>query len=192
MNILIITAHPSSKGDTHTIAKTYADAKRAKGDTVELVDLYSPQYKVDLFAFENIREFPISPIQKKFHEQMTWAHEVVFVHPVWWSSVPAVMKNWIDLTIWPRVAYKYTPTGAVEKLWLGKSAKVFVTCGGPAWHYYVPFVLPLRNFWQIAVLWFCGIDLVDFKVCGNLDVYKDEKRTKHLEKFMKKIKESAE
>jgi putative NADPH-quinone reductase len=190
MNILIVTAHPSSKGDTHTIANTYAEARKAKGHVVEIMNLYAKENRVDIFEYENIREFPISPVQKKFHDKMIWAHEIVFVHPVFWSSVPAIMKNFIDLTIWPRVAYKYTPTGKVEKLWLGKTAKVFVTCGGPAWHYYIPFILPLKSFWQIAVLWFCGIELVDFKVCGNLDVYKDEKRAAHLSKFMEKIRKS--
>jgi len=191
MNVLIVTAHPSSHGDTHTIANTYADAKRNKGHTVEIIDLYAPQYKVDLFAFENIREFVPGKVQKKFHDQIAWAHEIVVVHPVWWSSVPAIMKNWVDLTIWPRVAYKYTPTGAVEKLWVGKTAKVFATCGGTAWYYHLPFILPLRTFWETCTFGFCGIDMIDIKVCGNLDKWKDEKRAKHFAKFLKKIKASA-
>ena len=191
MNILIVTAHPSSKGDTHTIANTYAEAKRAKGHTVEILNLYAPENRVDFFAFENIREFPIGDVQKKFHEKMIWSHEIVAVHPVFWSSVPAIMKNWIDLTIWPRISYRYTPTGSVEKLWTGKTAKVFATCGGPSWYYHFPFILPLRTFWETCVFGFCGIDLVDIQVCGNLDKWKDEKRAKHLEKFLRKVKNSA-
>lgn len=190
MNILIITAHPSSKGDTHTIANTYADQKRERGHVVEIVNLYSKEYRVDLFEFENIREFQKSKTQLKFHEQMQWAHEIVIVHPIWWSAPPAILKNWVDLTIWPGVAYKYTPEGKVRKLFEGKSAKVFATCGGPSWYYRIPFFLPLRTFWETSVFGFCGVDLVDIKICGNLDKWKDEKRAKHLEKFMKKIKES--
>ena len=93
MNILIVTAHPSSSGDTHTIATTYADAKRAKGHTIEIVDLYAKEYAVDILKFENIREFPLSNVQKKFQQQLIWANEIVVVHPVWWSSAPAIMKN---------------------------------------------------------------------------------------------------
>lgn len=191
MNILIITAHPSSKGDTHTIANTYADAKRDKGHVVTIVDLYAKEYAVDIFKFENIREFEKSKVQLKFHEQIQWAHEVVIVHPIWWSSAPAILKNWVDLTIWPRVAYQYTPTGKVEKLLHGKSAKVFATCGGPSWYYNFPFVMPLRTFWETCVFGFCGIDLVDIKICGNLDKWKDEKRANHLAKFLLSIKKSA-
>ncbi len=190
MNILIVTAHPSSKGDTHTIATTYAETKRAQGHVVELVDLYAKEYQVDLFKFENIREFQKSKVQLKFQEQIQWAHEIVAVHPIWWSSVPAIMKNWLDLTIWPGIAYKYGPDGKVLRLLEGKSAKVFATCGGPSWYYHLPFVLPLRTFWEKCIFDFCGIDLVDIQVCGNLDKWKDEKRAKHLAKFIEKIRRS--
>jgi putative NADPH-quinone reductase len=188
MNILIVTAHPSSKGDTHTIANTYRENKESKGHTVQIVNLYEKQNRVDLLEFENIREFQLSTVQKRFHEQIIWAHEIVIIHPVWWSSPPAILKNWVDLTIWPRVAYRYTPEGKVMKLLEGRSAKVFVTCGGPSWYYHVPFILPLKAFWKICVFEYCGIDLVDFRVCGNLDKWKDEKRAKHLAKFIDKIK----
>lgn len=190
MNILIITAHPSSKGDTHTIANTYAEAKKAKGHVVQIVDLYAKANRVDFLEFENIREFVPSPVQKRFQEQIVWAHEIIIVHPVWWSAPPAILKNWVDLTIWPRVAYQYTPEGKVKKLLEGRSAKVFATCGGPSWYYYLPFVLPLETFWQKCVFEYCGIDLVDFRVCGYLDTWKDEKRAKHLAKFIEGIKKA--
>ncbi len=191
MNILIVTAHPKSTGDTHTIANTYAEVKRAKGHVVTIVDLYSKEYAVDFFRFENIREFEKSKVQLKFHEQITQAHEIVIIHPVWWSSVPAILKNWIDLTIWPGVAYKYTPEGTVMKLLQGRSAKVFATCGGPSWYYHFPFIMPLRTFWETCVFGFSGIDLVDIQVCGNLDKWKGEKRDAHLAKFIEKIRKSA-
>lgn len=191
MNILIITAHPSSKGDTHTIANTYAEAKRAKGHVVQIVDLYAKEYAVDLYKFENVREFQKSKVQMKFEEQIIWCHEIVIVHPIWWSAPPAILKNWVDLTIWPGIAYKYSPEGKVLKLLQGRSAKVFATCGGPAWYYHLPFILPLRTFWETCVFAFCGIDLVDIKVCGNLDKWKGEKRDKHLAKFIEKIRRSA-
>lgn len=191
MNILIVTAHPSQFGDTHKIANTYASIKKANGNEVKIVDLYHKDYYIPYMSFERIREMPLSDIQKKFHEQIQWANEVVVVHPVWWSMPPSIMKNWVELTIWPRIAYKYTPTGSVEKLFEGKTAKVFATCGGQSWWYYFYF-LPLLSFWKIAVFHFCGIELIDFKVCGKLDILKDDKREAALQKFLKKITQSAQ
>jgi putative NADPH-quinone reductase len=99
------------------------------------------------------------------------------------------MKSWVELTFWPRVAYRYLPTGKVEKLLTGKTAKIFATCGGPSWYYYFYF-MPLLSFWKICVFGFSGVDVIDVKICGNLDKWKDEKRSKHLEKFLEKIKNS--
>ncbi|MCF7844144.1 NAD(P)H-dependent oxidoreductase [Candidatus Gracilibacteria bacterium] len=189
MNILIVTAHPSPLGDTHTIAKTYADAMLAKNNSVQIIDLYADEYKVEPLKFTNIREFVPSKVQLKFQEQITWANEIVVVHPIWWGVPPSIMKSWAELTFWPRVAYRYLPTGKVEKMLVGKTAKIFATCGGPSWYYYFIF-MPLRSFWEICLFGFSGIDVTDVKICGNLDKWKDEKRANHLQNFLKKIKNS--
>lgn len=189
MNILIVTAHPSSLGYTHTIANTYADAKRVKGHTIQIVDLYSKEYKTDLLAFENIREFKPGSVQKKFQNQILWAHEIVVVHPIWWGTPPSIMKSWTELTFWPGVAYKYTAPGKWLKLLHGKSAKVFTTCGGPSWYYKLPF-MPLRSFWVTSLFDFCGVDVTDIKICGKLNLLEGEVKEKHFKKFLKTIKKS--
>lgn len=187
MNILIVTAHPSSTSLTHAIADTYAETKRAQGHVVEVVDLYAKEYAVELLKYENIREFKPSTVQKKFQTQLVNAHEIVVVHPIWWGTPPSIMKSWTELAFWPGVTYKYTGPGKWIKLLEGKSAKIFATAGGPSWIYFFPF-MPLKSFWNYSLFGFCGVDVVDMKICGNLNVLMDEKRTKHIEKFLKEIK----
>lgn len=191
MNILIVTAHPSPLGDTHTIAKTYAEAKRSKNHTVKIVDLYSEENKVEPLNFTNIREFIPSKVQLKFQEQITWAHEIVVVHPIWWGLPPSIMKSWVELSFWPKVAYRYLPGGKVEKMLTGKTAKIFVTCGGPSWYYHL-LIMPLLSFWKICVFQFSGVDVIDVKICGNLDTGKNnpERRAERMQNFLRKIKNS--
>ena len=190
MNILIVTAHPSSKGLTHLIASTYAEAKRTKGNEVKIVNLFEKEYATECLTFESVRECQVSPVQKKFHEQLTWANEIVVVHPIWWGTPPSVMKRWVELAFWPHVAYRYTAPGKWIKMFEGKTAKVFATCGGPSWYYYFHF-MPLKSFWATNVFGFCGIDLVDLKICNNLDILVNEKKAKHIEKFIEEIRKSA-
>ena len=148
MNILIVTAHPSPLGDTHAIANTYAEAKRLKQHEVQIVDLYSKEYEVPVLNFTNIREVVPSKVQLKFQEQLQWAHEIVVVHPIWWGTPPSIMKSWVELTFWPKVAYGYLPGGKVNKMLTGKTAKIFATCGGPSWYYHF-IIMPLLSFWEI-------------------------------------------
>ena len=190
MNILIVTAHPSSKSHTRRIAETYAEAKRAKGHFVEMVDLYAKEYATNLLTFENLRDRPIDKIQKKFQEQLLWAHELVVVHPVWWGTPPAIMKNWVELTFWPGISHRYTPTGKLVRLLGEKSAKIFATSGGPGWINKLLF-MPLASFWRVSVLGFSGIDITDMRICGNLDKWRGEKADKYFEKFLEKLKRDA-
>ncbi len=189
MNILIVTAHPSSTGITHSIASTYAEAKRVKGHAVEVVNLYAKEYRLDLLNFENIKEFKVGTIQKKFQNQLQWAHEIVVVHPIWWGTPPSIMKSWVELSFWPKVAYQYTGPAKWLKLLDGKSAKVFATCGGPSWYYRLPF-MSLKSFWCTSVFEFCGVDVVSVKILDNLNIMEGERKEKHVQKFLKEVKKS--
>jgi putative NADPH-quinone reductase len=190
MNILIITAHPSSKGHTHTIATTYAEARREKKHEVKIVDLYAPEYQTPVLAFENIQDYTHSAVQKTFQEQITWANEIVIIHPIWWSMPPSVMKNWVDLTFWSKFAFKYLPNGNVEKLLIGKTAKIFATAGGPSWLYYLR-ILPLISFWKTSLFNFCGVSVVDIKICGNINRPEGEEPDLYFKKYLEKVKRSA-
>lgn len=187
MNILIVTAHPSPHGYTHKIAEAYAHNRRLKGHTVEIIDLYAKEYKVDLLTFEDLKSYKLTTLQKKFQKQLSDAHEIAIVHPVWWGMPPAILKNWVDITFWHGVAYKEIGGGKLEKLLDGKAVRIFATCGGPSWVYAFPW-FPLKPFWKTSVFEFCGADVVDIQVCGNLDKWKDERRDKIFEKFLKTIK----
>lgn len=187
MNILIVTAHPSPEGVTHAIANTYAEEKRSKGHDVTIVNLYAKENEIPVLSFTHIREFAISDVQRKFHEQILWAHEIVVVHPIWWGLPPSIMKSWVELTFWPRVTYSYLPNGSVNKLLKGKKAKIFATAGGASWYHHFIF-MPLLSFWDVCVFGFSGVDVVDVHICGKLDMLKGEARTKKIQTFLEKIK----
>jgi NAD(P)H dehydrogenase (quinone) len=191
MKILIVTAHPSPYGYTHEIANVYAKAKRSMSDEVKVVDLYNRDNVIPYLKFKSLRERPISKIQKKFQEQILWAHEIVVIHPIWWGLPPAIMKNWVDEAFWAGVEYKFTKTGKLKRLTHHKIAKVFATAGGPGWLYKIPMVMPLSYFWKNSVFGFNGIDVLDLKICGSMDKMSKEKCKEHFDKFLEDVRNSA-
>ncbi|MEM7343442.1 MAG: NAD(P)H-dependent oxidoreductase, partial [Chloroflexota bacterium] len=80
-------------------------------------------------------------VQKKMQSEVAWADHIVLVYPTWWSSMPAVMKNWLDWTLDAGFAFRFTDEGKVEKLLVGKTARVFSTGDGPKGIYL--FIRPL-------------------------------------------------
>ena len=161
--VLIVTAHPSSQGFTHKIAAAFAEGAREKGKTVEILDLYQTNLKQEFLLFEEksdlTRADPIrSAIQNKIHE----SDELVFIHPLWWMSMPAIMKNFIDINLSSRFAFRYIkgwPLGLLH----GKKGHVFITCDGSMfWYFFM--ALPFRTIWHWGILRFCGVKMVTFKV----------------------------
>lgn len=190
MKILIVKAHPSPSGHVHKIAETYANAKKAKGHQIKIVDLYTDECHDDFLKFENIREMKTLPEQIVYEKDVAWADEIVLVHPIWWGMPPAIMMNWVDLTFWAHFAYQFLPDGAMKPLLTGKTAKVFATSGGPSWYYHLP-ILPIRQFWFLTLFRSVGIEGTDFRVCGNLDRWHGPKADAHFAKFLREIKASA-
>jgi len=186
-NILIITAHPSSRGFTHKIADAYKSVSEENNHTVEVMDLYKTDLKQDFLKFEDPREMKNpNPTREAIQAKMTWANEIVFVHPMWWVGPPAIMKNFLDNNLTSGFAYKYSPEGKRIKLLKAKTARVFITCDGPMYLYWL-IAKPFWTIWHFGVLDFCGV-----KVKGIDVLDKKFKRTdSEKERFLDKVKSLA-
>ena len=185
MKQLIITAHPSSQGFTHKIAKRFKNTSENNWNQVEIVDLYDAKYKQDYCSFEDMNDLANpDPVRDILHEKLTWADEYVFVFPVWWSFFPAILKNFFDINFSSGFAFKYGKWWKVHKLLLWKKAKIFTTCDGP-WFFYKFFFFPvyLRGYFALNMLWFCGVKVVKFVLFDKMRTKKqDETREKMLQK----------
>jgi NAD(P)H dehydrogenase (quinone) len=184
MNILIITAHPSSKGFSHRIANAYMDAATTKGHKVEILDLYkSPRQ--DFLTFEDKHdERPEEvTIRKSYQDKIALADELVFVHPMWWGSMPAIMKNWIDVNFSGGFSHTYK-NGKPVPLLTAKRAKVFITSDAPAFLYWILFK-PYAITWTFIILRFVGIKTDCVKLYGNKRKRSEEENLAFLEKVKK-------
>lgn len=188
MNILIVTAHPSSAGFTHKIASAYEAGAKKAGKTVEVLNLYSAEHTQDFLTFEYVSELKNEdPKRKVMQEKILSADEIVLIHPLWWFDAPAILKNWFDQNFTSGFAYRFrkgklTP----EKLLKGKTARVFITADGPSWFYF--FVPTARINWKIGRLGFCGIKTKTFRIFAS----KRKKTEKELEKWLQYVFQLAQ
>lgn len=139
-NILILFAHPSLHRSEVNAPLLQVSAKI---EHVNLVDLYAeyPDFNID-----------IDREQKRLLE-----HDViVFMHPLYWYSTPAILKEWQDLVLEHGFAYGEGGTALQNKLFFNA-----VTAGGGEKAYkaegYNHFTLRelLRPFEQTASI--CGM-----------------------------------
>ena len=171
MNTLIVTAHPSKKGFTHKIASKLKEKRESAGGKVEIIDLYKKEWHMDFLSFQEPKDIEISGVTKKAQELITWADDIVFVAPMWWIDVPAIMKNFIDHVLSAGFAFRFTKKGH-EGLLKGKSTQLIMTADAP-WYFYK--VLPVGRIWKMGRLGFCGLKVRPFKLLSS-----KRKRSKHL------------
>ena len=117
-------------------------------------------------------------------EKIKWADHLVWIYPVWWGSVPAIMKGFIDRVFLPGFAFKKRE-GSVwwDKYLTGKSARLICTLDQPAWYYKWFYGNPSHNAMKKLTMQFVGVKKVKITTIGPLRLSKDKFRKNWLTKI---------
>lgn len=118
MHILVIMAHPAGPSLTRSVASAIRDAGAALGHTVELGDLVAEGFDpvfgpADHAAFTAAG--PTPPDVRREQQRIDRADHLVLVHPVYWWSMPAVLKGWIDRVFVSGWAFEEDADGGILK-----------------------------------------------------------------------------
>lgn len=100
-NIVVFYAHPSAH--LSRVNRRLAEAARAI-DGVRVHDLYQtyPDFYIDVAREQALMEA---------------ADVVVFLHPIQWYSMPALLKEWMDVVLQPGWAYGAGGTALAGKIY---------------------------------------------------------------------------
>lgn len=152
-NILIVYAQPEPTSLTRSLVDVSVQALEQQGHTVATSDLYGMNWKAvfdasDFPARENQER--LSFIKESAHayatnhqtadvtaeqQKLRDADAVIFHFPLWWFSMPAIMKGWIDRVFAYGLAYGYQGKGNAHRYGegglAGKRALLSVAIGGP-------------------------------------------------------------
>lgn len=184
MKVLIVTAHPSSKGFTHQIADSYKKGLETAGHEVEILDLYKTDLKQDFLRYEEKSDMAKPDATREaIQAKIAAAGHISFVHPMWWVSMPAIMKNFIDVNIAAHFAFKYV-NGSPVGLLKGKTTSVFITCDGSRFIYWV-IAKPFWTIWKFGILNLCGLKITAFKLFDRKLFRTEEEKGAFLQKVEK-------
>ena len=126
MNYLIIYAHPNPGSFNHAIMETITEELRHNGKGVKIRDLYQMGFNSVLKSedFANMQRGSVAQDVKEEQELIRSAEVMIFVYPLWWAGMPAMLKGYIDRVFSEGFAYRISDTG-IAGLLTGK--KVFRT-----------------------------------------------------------------
>lgn len=155
--ILMIYGTPKGTSFCHALGETYANAARSKGHVVRILALGELQFDPILReGYEHSQA--LEPDLLEAQRQIHWAEHLVFVYPVWWGGVPALLKGFLDRVFLPGFAFKFRGRSqAWDKLLTGRSADLLVTLDTPSWYFRWIYGAPAHRQMVRTVLGFCGI-----------------------------------
>lgn len=100
MNILLVIAHGRQASLTHAAAEAFAEGARAQGHKVDVADLVAEGFDPVLRAEDepdwNDPGKTYSAAVRQEMERIERNQATVIFFPVWWWSMPAILKGWID------------------------------------------------------------------------------------------------
>src|SRR3954451_12494045 len=114
MKVLLVFAHPEPRSLNGALRDVALQELRAQGHEVVVSDLYAMHWKsaVDRADFPQlVPEEPLKPAQasaqawetdsltldvKAEIEKLLWADVLILQFPLWWFSMPAILKGWVD------------------------------------------------------------------------------------------------
>ncbi|MGK9175051.1 NAD(P)H-dependent oxidoreductase [Yokenella regensburgei] len=119
MHALIVVSHPDKDALTHHVAAAVAKGITASAQhTADIVDLtaegFNPTFTAqDFAAFKLSGSLPAEIVAEQ--ARIDKADALVLVFPVYWWSMPALLKGWIDRVFTHGWAYEETAEGEVVK-----------------------------------------------------------------------------
>lgn len=137
MNVLMIYAHPAPRSLNGALKDYAVRHLQSAGHAVQVSDLYAMQWKPTLEAGEQP-----GPEVLREQEKLLWADTVIFQFPLWWFSMPAIMKGWVERVF--TYGFGYGVGEHSDRRWgnrygegtlAGKRAMLMVTAGGWESHY---------------------------------------------------------
>ncbi|MDR1460309.1 MAG: NAD(P)H-dependent oxidoreductase [Campylobacteraceae bacterium] len=155
-NILIINGHPDKESLNHVIASAYERGAVKNGATVERINIGELDFDLNL-KFGYKKDMELEQDLKDSIEKIRRASHIVFIHPLWWGSYPAIMKGFIDRVFLPDIAFSYNKNNKREMLLRNKSARIIVTMEQPVWYYKFVCHSPSIKQLKTITLAFCGI-----------------------------------
>lgn len=166
---LIIVGHPDTDSLCGLLADEYQYGAESAGAEVRRINLGGLDFDPVLHkGYKTIQK--LEPDLLQAQQDILWAEHLVFVYPMWWGSMPALLKGFIDRTFHPGFGFKFHDSESYlwDKLLKGRSARLMVTLDGPPLAVRLLFSDPAIQAMKGMTLEFCGIKPVRVSQFGSV------------------------
>jgi len=209
MNVLIVHAHPEPRSFSSALACRAHEVFTGMGHSVQVSDLYAMDWdpvssRLNFVSVSNADYFK-PQLEEKYATQVggfapdiqaemdkvSRADFLLLNFPLWWFSVPAILKGWVDRVFAMGFAYgggRVFDTG----MFRGKRAMLSMTTGGGESSFAEdgrngPL---LRHLFHVhhGMLWFCGVEVLPPFVAWSAAHVDAAVRARYLQEFEQRLR----
>jgi len=208
MHALVVHAHEEPHSFNGSMTRVTQDALQAQGHTVTVSDLYRMGFKAvadgEDFLERRDKHYLKRQMEEKAalelgtlapdivaeQQKLLAADLVILQFPLWWFSMPAILKGWVDRVMAMGFAYgggmRYDQGGLK-----GRRAMLSVTTGGPEGAYAEfglngamdRILFPIQH----GILYFCGLEVLPPFVVWGPARLTDTERLAELERWRRHL-----
>ncbi|MCW3849624.1 NAD(P)H-dependent oxidoreductase [Sphingomonas sp. LB-2] len=166
--ILIIDGHPDpDRGRlVHALADAYAKGAGLGGHQVRRLELATMDIPF-LRSRADWTDGTPGPAILSAQEAIRWAEHILFFYPLWLGDVPALLKAFLEQVARP--GFALSPGTMPKPMLKGRSARLVVTMGMPAFFYRFYFAAHSVKSFERNILKFVGIKPVEHTLIGNVE-----------------------
>src|ERR1700750_3019483 len=109
MRHLIIYAHPNENSLNNHLLQTVIESLKKAHHDLQIRDLNKIGFN-PVFSLEDMQgQFAgkIADDVKTEQDYISWAEQITFIYPIWWTGMPAIIKGYIDRVFSYGFAYRY-------------------------------------------------------------------------------------
>ena len=183
--ILVINGHPDPESFNAALAEAYTTSARGAGAEIQQLNLIDLDFQ-PILKYGYRKRTELEPDLLRALDLIKSADHLVWVFPMWWYGIPALMKGFIDRTFLPGITFEYVDGKAIpKKLLKGKTARIIITADTPRWYDRIIMGKPALRQFKKGTLEFCGIKPVKVTYLSIIKGSSPEKREKWLTQVRK-------
>jgi putative NADPH-quinone reductase len=156
--ILVLDGHPSRFSYTACLAEEYYINAQKGGFDTQLLEVRELEFDPNLKWGYSKKQTLESDLEKA-QELIKWCEHLVIFTPVWWFSIPALLKGFFDRVLLPDFAFRSVKNKGkkeIVKMLEGRTATVFYTFGGQKSDLNETFTDPIKTQLKNGILNFVG------------------------------------
>ena len=182
----IIIAHPWKESFNHAILQALKEGFTEGQVNFEVIDLHADDFN-PVYTAKELSKYKdgvaLDPIVFKYQETLKNIDELIIIFPIWWYSVPAILKGFFDKVMLKGFSYEESPSGLKGKLSHIRKTTIITTSEGPTWYIKLFKGNYINGVFKKGILRDIGIKNTKWINFSNIKSSTKEKR----EKFLKEL-----